>query len=227
VWLSSLAGPSKSPSMASEPGGYRGLLVDWGGVLTTSPFDSFADFCTQEGLDQETVARALRGDPRCRELLIGLETGRLADEEFESHLAPILGVGPERLIARMFAASAPDPVMVTAVGAARAGGLRTGLVSNSWGTQRYDRALLEELFDAIVISGEVGVRKPAPQIYTLAAERIGVATQECVFVDDLSFNLDPAAQLGMRPVHHVRAQDTVTELERLLGVDLREPATPA
>ncbi len=174
VWLSSLAGRSKSPSMASEPGGYRGLLVDWGGVLTTSPFDSFARLLRSEGSSRETVARALRGDRRCRELLIGLETGRLRRRRVRVaawRRSWASSAGPDSADVR----GLRDPIRHGHGGQGRApGGVRTGLVSNSWGTQRYDRALLEELFDAVVISGEVGIRKPAPEIYALAAERIGV-----------------------------------------------------
>ncbi len=204
--------------MASE---YRGLLIDWGGVLTTSLFDSFGDFCAQEGLARETVTRSFRSDRRCRELLIGLETGRLGEREFESRLGAILGVSKHDLIARMFAGSRPDPVMAEAVGAARRAGIRTGLVSNSWGTTRYDRALLEELFDALVISGEVGIRKPAPQIYRLAAEAIVEAPEACVFVDDLPFNLEPAAELGMGTVHHVETERTLQRARALAGSESR------
>ncbi len=210
--------------MASEDRGreYQGLLVDYGGVLTTSPFGAFADFCAQEGLAHETVAHSLRSDPRCRQLLIELETGRLPEEEFESGLASILGVAAPDLIARMFAGSRPDSKMAAAIKGARRAGVRTALVSNSWGTGIYDRTVLDELFDAVVLSGEVGVRKPAPHIYRLAAERIGVAPQACVFIDDLPFNLPPATELGMAAVHHVDSEQTIAELERLLGLDLRQ-----
>ncbi len=201
--------------MASE---YRALLIDYGGVLTTSLFDSFGDFCAQEGLERETVERSFRSDRRCRELLIGLETGRLGEPEFESRLGAILGVSGRDLIGRLFAGSRPDPLMVAAVGATRRAGIRTGLVSNSWGTGRYDRTLLAKLFDAVLISGEVGIRKPAPEIYRLAAEAVGRAAEECVFVDDLPFNLVPAAELGMATVHHIETEQTVSELERLLNV---------
>ncbi len=111
--------------------------------------------------------------------------------------------------------------MLTAVARARASGIRTGLISNSWGTRRYDRALLAELFDGVVISGEVGIRKPAPEIYRLGAERAGVSPEDCVFVDDMPVNLDPGAALGMATVHHVGADETIIELEALLGVPLR------
>jgi epoxide hydrolase-like predicted phosphatase len=80
--------------------------------------------------------------------------------------------------------------------------------------------MLGELFDGVVISGEVGIRKPAPEIYALGAERIGLAPEACVFVDDLPFNLSPAAELGMATVHHRSAEETIGELERLFGLHL-------
>jgi epoxide hydrolase-like predicted phosphatase len=199
----------------------EGLLVDYGGVLTTDMFASFRAFCALEGLDPETIGRRFRADPACRELLIGFETGKLEELEFERRFAAILGVEEAELIDRLLAGSGPDLEMLAAVRAARAAGVRTGLISNSWGTRRYDRELLAELFDGVVISGEVGVRKPAPDIYTLGAERLGLAPAACVFVDDLPFNLTPAAELGMATVHHRNAEQTVAELERLLGVALR------
>ena len=202
-------------------GRYRGLLIDYGGVLTSNLFDSFRTFCELEGLAPETLGERFRSDRDFRKLLIGLETGSIGEEEFEPQLAARLGVSAPGLIDRMFAGSTPDKPMVSAVRAARRGGIRTGLISNSWGTRRYDRSQLEELFDGVVISGEVGIRKPAPEMYRLGAERIGLEPEACVFVDDLPFNLDPAAGLGMATVHHVSAEQTISELERLLGVDLR------
>jgi putative hydrolase of the HAD superfamily len=211
--------------MASEPGAngggaYRGLLIDYGGVLTTDLFDSFRAFCEVEGLQPEVIGQSFRRDPSARELLIGLETGKLEEEEFETRFAEILGVSAPGLIERLMADSRPDEQMVEAVASARRAGIRTGLISNSWGTRRYDRAQLGELFDGVVISGEVGIRKPAPEIYQLGAQQIGVEPAACVFVDDLPFNLEPAAELGMATVHHTAAPETISELERLLGVAL-------
>jgi putative hydrolase of the HAD superfamily len=207
--------------MASEDRGYRGLLVDYGGVLTSNLFDSFRSFCELEGLEPEEIGRRFRKDPACRELLIGLETGKLPDAEFEAGLGQILGVDGTGLIDRLFAGSAPEPSMLEAVRRARRAGIRTGLISNSWGTRRYDRAGLAELFDGVVISGDVGIRKPAREIYELGAEEIGLAPSACVFVDDLPFNLVPATELGMATVHHVDAAQTIGELEQLLQVPLR------
>jgi putative hydrolase of the HAD superfamily len=207
--------------MASENGRYTGLLVDWGGVLTTDLFASFRSFCELEGLEPDAIRQIFRRDAACRELLIALETGVLSEEEFELQFAPYLGVEASGLIDRLFAGSGPDAEMIEAVRRARAGGVRTGLVSNSWGVRRYPRDLLAELFDGVVISGDVGIRKPSPEIYALGAQRIGVAPEACVFVDDLPFNLEPAAELGMATVHHRSAGQTLPELESLLGIALR------
>ncbi len=206
--------------MASE-GGLRGLLVDYGGVLTTNLFDSFASFCELEGLDPQEIGRRFREDASCRELLIALEEGQLAEAAFEQQFGALLGVGDQGLIDRLFAGSAPEPAMVQAVLSARRAGIRTGLISNSWGTRRYDRARLAELFDGVVISGEVGIRKPAPEIYALGAESVGLEPAQCVFVDDLPFNLGPAAELGMATVHHIQPEQTIAELQRLLETPLQ------
>jgi epoxide hydrolase-like predicted phosphatase len=207
--------------MASERATRRGLLVDWGGVLTTNLFAGFNAFCAREGLERDAIAAAFRTDPGAREMVVALETGRLPETEFEQGLASLLGVDGPGLIDRLFAGSALEPAMIEAVAAARVAGIRTGLISNSWGTRRYDRALLARLFDGIVISGEVGMRKPTPEMYTRGAEVIGVPTSQCVFVDDLPFNLPPAEELGMATVHHVTAEQTIAELEDLLGVRLQ------
>ena len=103
---------------------------------------------------------------------------------------------------------------------ARTAGIRTGLISNSWGAATYDRSLLAELFDGVVISGDVGMRKPAPEIYAMGARAVDLPPAECVFVDDLPFNLKPARELGMATVRHVDAAQTISELQRLLDVGL-------
>jgi putative hydrolase of the HAD superfamily len=197
------------------------LIVDWGGVMTTNVFGSFSAFCEAEGLDPATLAQIFRGDPAARELLIGFEEGQVEEAMFEAKLGSVLGLAsPEGLIDRLFAGTTLEETMVDAVRAARAAGIATGLISNSWGTTRYPRELLDELFDGVVISGEVGIRKPAPRIYELGAQAIARKPGECVFVDDLPFNLTPAGALGMATVHHTAADTTIPELERLLGIAL-------
>jgi putative hydrolase of the HAD superfamily len=199
-----------------------GLLIDFGGVLTTNVFDSFADFCRDEGLPPDTVRDRFMQDREARDLLGALETGRLSDAEFEVAFAALLGVEPAQgLIGRLFARMRPDERMFDGVAAAHRAGIRTGLVSNSWGEEGYDRTRFAELFDAVVISGEIGIRKPAPEIYTLAAERLGREPERCVFVDDLAGNLKPAREIGMATVLHRDAESTLAELEQHLGVSLR------
>jgi putative hydrolase of the HAD superfamily len=212
-------------SLSSEPQGSSpeqrtGLLIDWGGVLTTNLFASFYAYCLGAGIEPQTLASRFKADPDFRELLISLEQGELEESRFEQRLAALLGVDADGLIDGLFAGVRPDEAMIEAVRRARVAGIRTALVSNSWGTHRYPHELFDELFDGVVISGREGIRKPARRMYELGAERAGVNAFECVYVDDLPFNLTPAQKLGMATVHHTSAQTTIAELERLLGISL-------
>lgn len=197
----------------------RGLLVDWGGVLTTNLLQCFNEFCTREGLEPQALAQALAADPEARRLLVDFECGRTEERDFETALAAKLGVPDQGLGDRLFAGLGPEPAMIEAVVAARRAGIRTGLLSNSWG-RRYDRSRWEEMFDVTLISGELGMRKPDPRIYALAAERLGLPAEQIVFVDDLPHNLPPAEQAGMATVHHTDPRRTLARLEELLGVRL-------
>lgn len=199
-----------------------GLLIDWGGVLTSDLFASFNAHCRALGLEPEGVMGRFRSDPAARELLIALEKGELEEAAFELQFATQLGIEPDGFIDGLFAGVQQDLAMVQAVRSARAAGVRTALVSNSWGVHRYPQDTLNELFDGVVISGEEGVRKPSRRMYELGAERAGVPATQCVFVDDLEFNLKPAQELGMATVHHTSAETSIAELERLLGVPLGE-----
>jgi epoxide hydrolase-like predicted phosphatase len=98
------------------------------------------------------------------------------------------------------------------------------LISNSWGRGRYDRDSFGELFDAVVISGEVGLHKPQPEIFELGAKLIGLEPADCVFVDDLRENCAGAESVGMTAVLHRDTQKTLERLEELLGVSLRAEA---
>ena len=200
------------------------LLIDWGGVLTTNLFASFHAFCVAAKIDPQTLMGRFKSDPEARELLVALEKGKLDEREFERKFAALLEVEPDGLVDGLFAGVGPDEAMVNAVRLAHAAGLRTALVSNSWGVHRYPHDLFDELFDGVVISAEEGIRKPSRRMYELGAERAGVAPEACVYVDDLPFNLAPAEELGMATVHHTSAETTIPELERLLGLPLREDA---
>jgi epoxide hydrolase-like predicted phosphatase len=197
-----------------------GLLIDWGGVLTSNLFASFHAYCIQAQIDPQALGVRFKADPDFRSLLIALEQGELAEPEFELRFAELLEVEPQGLIDGLFAGVGPDMAMIEAVRRAREADVRTALVSNSWGTHRYPHELFDELFDGVVISGREGIRKPARRMYELGAQRAGVDAAACVYVDDLPFNLTPAEEMGMATVHHTDAATTIPELERLLLVPL-------
>ncbi len=203
------------------------LLIDWGGVLTSNLFASFHAYCFSAGIPPEKLMNRFRTDPAARELLIALETGELEEDAFELQFAAQLEVEPEGLIDGLFAGVHPDAAMVDAVRRAHQAGVRTALVSNSWGVHRYPHEMFDELFDGVVISAEEGIRKPARRMYELGVERAGVQAADCVYVDDLPFNLTPAQEMGMATIHHTSASKTIPELEALLGVVLSADADPA
>jgi putative hydrolase of the HAD superfamily len=204
------------------------LIVDFGGVLTTSMRESFTQFVQREDVDGEHMHSVLFANYGEGTLVQGVETGRVSMEEFERELAAKLrtrtgeAIESAGLVKRMFAGSSADTRMINAVRTARAAGVKTGLLSNSWGNRdSYEFEHFDALFDAVVISGEVGLRKPDPAIYALAARDVGLAPERCVFVDDIAANVRGAVAAGMVGVHHTDTGTTLDELETLLGIALR------
>lgn len=205
------------------------LVVDWGGVLTGSLREATGVWLAADGIDPASFGTAMLGFLGDHEAednpLHALERGTLEVPDFEHALAARLRttdggpVAPEGLLTRMFAEFTHAPSMVELVRRVRGAGRRTALLSNSWGND-YPRDGWDELFDVVVISGEVGMRKPEARIYELTAQRLGVAASDCVFVDDLAANVHGAAAVGMAGVVHTTYDETVRELEVLLGLDL-------
>jgi len=213
----------------------RGLLVDYGGVLTNPLSEIMGGWLRADGINPDRFAELNRrwlGPDAGPNPIHDLETGRIDAAEFERRVADELlaesGGAADRtaafrtagLLTRMFSGMRVVPTMLAVVRAARAAGIRTGLLSNSWGLE-YEREGWDTLFDAVVISGEVGMRKPEPAIYALAADRLALPPDQIVFVDDLNTNVRAAVQAGMVGVRHVEVETTVTELEVLLGLSLR------
>ena len=169
----------------------RGLLVDWGGVLTSGLTEALGAWAAADGIDYDAYFTAvtdwLNASAVEAELnpIHALERGQIAVPDFEVKLAAVLRrrdgspVPAEGLIERMFAHFEHQPQMSALVRRARDAGIRTALLSNSWGNQ-YPRDTWAGMFDAIVISGEVGLRKPEPDIYRYAAEAVGLVPAECV-----------------------------------------------
>lgn len=210
----------------------RGLVVDWGGVLTTDVRQAMTDWAESEGVDVDRLRSAFRqwlGPAEAERELVNpvhlLERGQLEVTMFERHLAGALsdehGVAlqPEGLLRRMFAHFTHAPAMTALVWRARDAGISTALLSNSWGNS-YPAQVWQGMFDVVVISGEVGMRKPEAEIYRHTCRRLGLAPQECVFVDDLSHNVTAAVQVGMIGVHHTSYEQTAAELSVIFGRDL-------
>ncbi|MGH8868892.1 MAG: HAD family hydrolase [Actinomycetes bacterium] len=213
--------------------GLAALVVDWGGVLTTALEDATREWCARDDIDFDGYLAAVRtwlGPAYAAEARLNpvhaLERGEMHVQHFEEQLAGRLrhrdgsAVSPAGLLERMFACFAQVPAMNDVVRRARGAGLRTALLSNSWGNT-YPREAWDSLFDVVVISDEVGMRKPEPEIFHLVAERLGVAPARCVFVDDVAVNVRAAGGVGMVGVHHVDQDTTVAELEVLFDVPLR------
>ena len=208
-----------------------GLVVDWGGVLTTGIGDAFSAWAQAEGIDYGHYLAALKQwigpdavDP-AENPVHALERGELEVPDFERRLADAMSVHgstvrPDGLLRRMFAGlELAEESMVGLVRRAKAQGLRTALLSNSWGND-YPRDGWDTLFDAVVISGEVGMRKPEHRIYQHVLDLLDLTPSQAVMVDDLQPNVAAAVEVGMVGVLHQSYDQTRMELEAVFGLDL-------
>ena len=202
------------------------VVFDFGGVLTTPIGESIAAWITADGIRPESLSGALKewlgrnaapGSPIHR-----LETGELSGREFEALFAARLdthdgsAVDPSGVLKRLFAGMGPDEAMYALLADLRAAGVRTALLSNSWGNT-YPRDRIGALMDVVVISGEVGLRKPDPEIYRLTLERLGIDDPRAtVFIDDAAPNVEGAEAVGMRGLLHTDAATTRTALAALI-----------
>lgn len=176
--------------------------------MTASIGRSFARWCRRNDLNHhvlmEALLVALRDD---NSPISAVERGELTPAEYERALAELFStaygapIPSEGLLRGLFSEAHLDPEMCAMVDEARTAGHRTALVSNSWGDLRYAEEVRAS-FDAVVLSGELGIRKPDPRIFVEAATRIGVAPEMCIFVDDHEPNLEGARGLGMATIWH-------------------------
>lgn len=208
---------------------FEAVIFDFGGVLTTPLQESFARFAEEIEVDLGDLVRImLRAYAGGEDSLVtDFETGRIDEQEFSVEFARRIGelagreIEHDGIVGRLFGGMSLEPDMIELVRDLRRRGLKTGLLSNSWGLSGYPRDLLAELFEVTVISGEVGLRKPDPQIFKLTADRLGVAPDRCVFVDDHPGHLQAALEEGMRTVLHRTPAETIAEVGSLLGEQLQ------
>ncbi|MBE1531376.1 HAD family hydrolase [Actinomadura algeriensis] len=204
----------------------KAVITDWGGVLTSPLNDAIATWLAADRIDAERYRTVMRAwveqayDGGGLNPIHGLEDGTLDPAEFERLLAAELltvegeAVAAAGLIARMFGAFSPVEPMYEALRAARTVGTRTALLSNSWGNE-YPRDLFADLFDAVVISCEVGMRKPDERIFRHALDLLDLDAAECVFIDDIEHNIKAAEALGIHGILHTEPETTITELRNL------------
>lgn len=181
-------------------------------------------FAHELGIElQDLVRVALRAySGHEDELVVGFETGAIPEDEFAAEFALRLkeetgtDVDPVGLVGKIFAGLTPEESMFEAVTRARNDGFKTALLSNSWGLGLYPKERFPEMFDVVVISGEVGMRKPDREIYDFTVHQLEIAPQRCVFVDDHPGHLQAAQEVGMTTVLHRTPHETIAELEELL-----------
>lgn len=200
---------------------YQGLLLDFGGVITSSLSGRMAEFCVSAGLPADAIATALTRTDAGRSVGALAESGRVPQREFELMLARELGLPADGLVETLISGLRPRTEILDLAARARAAGVATAVLSNSWGGGGYDVYTgfdLRGLFDVVVISDEVGLRKPEPEIYQLTAGKLGLRPADCVFVDDTARNLVTAQRLGMATVLFTGAADELAAVERLVGL---------
>lgn len=200
---------------------YQGLLLDFGGVITSSLSGRMVEFCTEQGLAPDAMIAALTRSQRTRTVFADAEAGRVTQREFELTVAQQLGVPADGLVERLVSGLRPRREVLDLAARARAAGVSAGVLSNSLGGGGYDIYTgydLKGLFDAVVISHEVEMRKPERPIYELAAAKLGLRPQDCVLVDDTEVNVVVARQLGMGAVHFTGDPVQLAEIERLIGL---------
>lgn len=207
----------------------KALIVDWGGVLTNGLDHMLTNWTKQENIDLQTYYKVFNdwlGPEAEKELRINpihaLEKGEMNVPDFEKELAHALKtlgnieVEREGLLSRMFDFFEHAPDMNGLVHRAKKMGYKTALLSNSWGNN-YPRDGWDEMFDEVVISGEVRMRKPDPEIFHYTLDLLKVNPEESVFVDDLVHNIKGASELGMIGVLHVDYENTKLELESIFN----------
>jgi putative hydrolase of the HAD superfamily len=207
----------------------KAVISDFGGVLTTPLLNSFGAIQDEIGIEAGMLGRAMQriAERDGEHPLYELERGRITETGFlgalQRELAGDLGHEPElhRFADIYFDALDVNEPMIGVMRKARARGYRMALLTNNvreWEPHWRAMVPVDEIFEVIVDSGFVGMRKPEPEIYELTVERLGdgLAAPDCLFVDDVEVNIDAARELGMRAVHFRDNEQAIPEIEAAL-----------
>jgi epoxide hydrolase-like predicted phosphatase len=208
------------------------VISDFGGVLTTPLIGSFSAVQDRTGIPTEALGTAMQAIAEAdgAHPLFELETGRMTESDFlaklANALAPEIGHRPElhRFSEIYFAALDPNEAMIDLMREIKASGRRMALLTNNvreW--EPLWRAMLpvDEIFELVVDSAFVGMRKPEREIYELTMSQLGggVAAADCLFVDDVEVNIEAARELGMSAVHFVDNEQALPAIRAALALD--------
>jgi len=204
------------------------VISDFGGVLTTPLLAAFAAFQDDSGISPEKLGLAMReGLADGEEIpLFKLERGEISEDAFieglEEGLESILGHRPHlhHFRQKFWGALHPNEPMIELMRELKASGLKMAMLTNNvreWEPLWRSMLPVDEIFEEIVDSGFVGCRKPEPQIYELTLERIDVAAESCLFIDDLAVNCEGAEAAGMSAVHFRDNEQAIAEIRAAVG----------
>ena len=215
--------PTSTDRGPTEGTPVRAVLWDFGGVITTSPFEAFARYEEANGLPAGFIRGLNSVDPDTN-AWAHFERGDIDLDEFARRFEAEAVAAGGSLDARAVVGVLRGeirPAMVEAVRRCQAR-LATALLTNNFlvGGATVDYGGILDYFDVVVESSRTGTRKPDPRFYTSACELIGIAPDEAVFLDDLGINLKPAAALGMRTIKVTDPTAALRELESIVGFPL-------
>ncbi|MFE4174512.1 HAD-IA family hydrolase [Streptomyces sp. NPDC056909] len=202
-----------------------GLILDFGGVLTTSVAACALAFDRRAGLPEGTFLSVVAKDPQGAALYADLERGAITQVQWNERTAALLGIDGTDLLGRVLEDLHPEPSVIAAAQTARAAGVKVGIFSNSLGAEPYDVYGGYDLaahYDAVLISEDHRMRKPDPELYRIMLGLMDLPGEACVFVDDTARNLPPAEELGIAAILAENPADTIAQMEAILGIPLTE-----
>ena len=203
---------------------FQALILDFAGVLTLDVLEVHRTWCTARGLAPEAWRHTLNENTEGRRLYAQLEVGQIDQVEWNLRTGPLLGVADsENLMGQAWGAVRASEDMIRLAKSARAAGLKTALLSNSFGLAPFNPYLelgIWDLFDVHVVSEIEGIAKPNPAIYQLTLDRLGLPGEACLFVDDHERNLPPAADIGITTVLGDGSSATAARVADLLGLNI-------
>jgi putative hydrolase of the HAD superfamily len=205
--------------------GIRAVISDFGGVLTNPLWEAFAGWNDRVGADAGVLGMALQkaAEELGEHPLYALEKGQMTEGEFTAVVQAQLpgDIKLEGFRDIYFSHLHPNEPMIDLMRDLRARGLRMAMLTNNvreWEPLWRAKLPVDEIFEVVVDSAFVGMRKPEPEIYELTLERLGdLRAEECVFVDDVDVNCATATALGMTAVHYVSPEQAITEIKRAVG----------